>query len=56
MSFGTVNVGSTPQDNSNYVSQEQVGVPGGIATLGGDGIHSIRKQYAYLHAFYVSLP
>lgn len=37
MSLGTVNVGAAPHDNSNFVSQEQVGVPGGIATLGGDG-------------------
>lgn len=28
--------GSSP-DNSGFVSQEQVGVPGGIATLDGDG-------------------
>lgn len=37
MALGTVNVGAAPIDNSGSVSQEQVGAPGGIATLGGDG-------------------
>ena len=37
MGFGTVNVGQAQAENNNYLTNEQVGVAGGLATLGGDG-------------------
>lgn len=37
MAYGSVNVGSSQVENTNTLTQEQVGVPGGLATLGGDG-------------------
>lgn len=36
--------GGGTQDNSSHVSQEQVGVPGGIATLGGDGKLTVSQR------------
>lgn len=37
MAYGSVNVGSSQVENNNTLTQDQVGVPGGLATLGGDG-------------------
>ncbi len=37
MAFGTVNVGQAQAENNNYLTNEQVGVAGGLATLDGDG-------------------
>ena len=37
MALGTVNVGQAQNDRSNFVTTDQVGVAGGVATLGGDG-------------------
>lgn len=37
MAYGTVNVGQEKSNNNDYVSSDKVGVPGGVATLDGDG-------------------
>lgn len=37
MALGTVNVGQSQVDGSNYLTQEQVGVSGGLATLDANG-------------------
>lgn len=37
MAYGTVNVGQAQAENNNYLTNEQVGVAGGLATLDGDG-------------------
>lgn len=37
MALGTVNVGQAQTENNNYLSQDQVGVAGGLATLDGNG-------------------
>lgn len=37
MALGTVNVGQAPVEQNNGLTTEQVGVPGGLATLDGDG-------------------
>ena len=37
MALGIVNVGQAEQDTNNFVTNEQVGVPGGIATLDASG-------------------
>ena len=37
MAFGTVNVGQASEDMTKYLTLDQVGVPGGLATLGADG-------------------
>lgn len=43
MAFGSVNIG--PENGSNkYVSIGQVGVPGGVATLGADGVLSASQR------------
>ena len=33
MAYGTVNVGQAQTDDSKYITTEQVGTPGGLATL-----------------------
>ena len=35
MAYGTVNVGQAQAENNNYLTNEQVGVAGGLATLDG---------------------
>lgn len=37
MAFGTVNVGQAQAENNNYLTNEQVGVAGGLATLNAQG-------------------
>ena len=37
MAYGTVNVGQTQTDDSKYITTEQVGTPGGLATLDANG-------------------
>ena len=37
MAFGIVNVGQTAEERNDVVSTEQIGVPGGLATLNADG-------------------
>lgn len=38
MAIGAVNVGQSPQqDNNNYVTQDQIGVPDGLASLDAGG-------------------
>lgn len=38
MAIGAVNVGQAPQkENDNYVTQDQIGVPGGLASLDDSG-------------------
>lgn len=37
MALGNVNVGQATEENKGYVVQDQVGVPGGIATLNAEG-------------------
>ena len=37
MAYGTVNVGQAQTDDSNYLTTEQVGAPGGLATLDANG-------------------
>lgn len=37
MAYGTVNVGQAQAENNNYLTNEQVGVAGGLATLDGNG-------------------
>lgn len=37
MALGTVNVGQAPVEQNNGLTTEVVGVPGGLATLDGDG-------------------
>lgn len=37
MALGIVNVGQAEQDTNNFVTTEQVGVPGGLATLDASG-------------------
>lgn len=37
MAYGPVNVGQVSEENKGFVVQDQVGVPGGIATLNADG-------------------
>lgn len=37
MANGTVNVGQAQQEQQNYVTKDQVGVPGGLATLDESG-------------------
>lgn len=37
MAYGTVNVGQAQSENNNYLTNENVGVPGGLATLNADG-------------------
>ena len=37
MALGIVNVGQAQAENNNYLTNEQVGVAGGLATLDGDG-------------------
>lgn len=37
MAYGTVNVGQVQTDDSKYITTEQVGTPGGLATLDANG-------------------
>ncbi len=37
MAYGTVNVGQAQSENNNYLTNENVGVPGGLATLNASG-------------------
>lgn len=37
MAFGIVNVGQAQSENNNYLTNESVGVPGGLATLNASG-------------------
>ena len=37
MALGIVNVGQAQAENNNYLTNEQVGVAGGLATLDGNG-------------------
>ena len=37
MAYGTVNVGQAQTDDSKYITTEQVGTPGGLATLDANG-------------------
>ncbi len=37
MAYGTVNVGQAQTDDSKYLTNEQVGTPGGLATLDANG-------------------
>ena len=37
MAYGTVNVGQAQADDSKYITTEQVGTPGGLATLDANG-------------------
>ena len=37
MAYGTVNVGQAQTDDSKYITPEQVGTPGGLATLDANG-------------------
>lgn len=37
MAYGTVNVGQAQNENNNYLTNENVGVPGGLATLNASG-------------------
>lgn len=37
MAYGIVNVGQPEQETSNFVTTDQVGVPGGVATLDASG-------------------
>lgn len=37
MAYGTVNVGHAQTDDSKYITTEQVGTPGGLATLDANG-------------------
>lgn len=37
MAYGTVNVGQAQADDSKYITTEQVGTPGGLATLDASG-------------------
>ena len=37
MAFGIVNVGQTAEERNDVLTNEQVGVPGGLATLNADG-------------------
>ena len=37
MALGIVNVAQAQDENNNYLTNEQVGVAGGLATLDGDG-------------------
>lgn len=37
MAYGTVNVGQAQTDDSKYLTTEQVGTPGGLATLDANG-------------------
>lgn len=37
MAYGTVNVGQAQTDDSKYITTEQVGMPGGLATLDANG-------------------
>lgn len=37
MAYGTVNVGQAQTDDSKYITTEQVGTPGGPATLDANG-------------------
>lgn len=37
MAYGTVNVGQAQTDDSKFITTEQVGTPGGLATLDANG-------------------
>lgn len=37
MAYGTVNVGQAQTDDSKFITTEQVGTPGGLATLDASG-------------------
>ena len=37
MAYGTVNAGQVQSENNNYLTNENVGVPGGLATLNASG-------------------
>ena len=37
MAYGTVNVGQAQADDSKFITTEQVGTPGGLATLDASG-------------------
>lgn len=37
MAYGSVNVGQEPANKKEYLTAEQVGVPGGLATLDANG-------------------
>lgn len=44
MAYGTVNVGQAQTDDSKFLTTEQVGTPGGLATLGADGKLTVSQQ------------
>lgn len=44
MAYGSVNVGQARQENNNGLTQEQVGVPGGLATLDGEGKLTVSQR------------
>lgn len=44
MALGTVNVGQSQVDGSNYLTQEQVGVSGGLATLDANGKLTVSQR------------
>lgn len=44
MAFGIVNVGQAQSDNNSYLTNEQVGVAGGLATLDGNGKLTVSQR------------
>lgn len=44
MAYGTVNVGQAQTDDSKFLTTEQVGTPGGLATLGADGKLTVSQR------------
>lgn len=44
MAFGTVNVGQAQVEGNNYLTTEQVGVAGGLATLDGNGKLTVSQR------------
>ena len=46
MAYGTVNVGQAQSENNNYPTNENVGVPGGLATLNASGELTESQRWA----------
>jgi len=44
MAYGTVNVGQAQTDDSKYLTTEQVGTPGGLATLDANGKLTVSQR------------
>ena len=44
MALGTVNVGQAPVEKNNGLTTDQVGVPGGLATLDGEGKRTVSQR------------